>query len=507
MSNNKTRRGLGFCWLGLSVLLVASPVRSVASNWARLTNLAPASPGTMMLLSDGTIMVQNNNDLSGWMRLKPDIHGSYINGTWVQDIKPMHLARLYFASNVLSSGKVWVLGGEYSGSFLSQDITPEGEIWDPVANSWSPIRSYPSGFFGDDPSMLLPGGRILAGDIFSNQPEIYNIGTNIWSAAASKVYDDRSDEESWTKLGNGNVLTYDIFQTIATGKGYAEMYNPIANAWSSISPADGSARGVLPVLTSSVLGFELGPILRLQDGRAFVIGANGHTALYEPSTNTWAEGPDTPSGFGADDAPAAETPNGHIVYAADNVPAGLFNPPTKIFEFNPIAETTVEVTPDEDPNLSFVPSFVTRMLTLPTGQVLFTDSSEQLWVYTGDGVPNPALRPVVNNVAYSGGAIFTLTGKRLNGQSAAASYGDDAESDENYPLVRLTSSTGNVYYCRTSNWSTVGVDGGMALETVNFTLHPAVRAGNYALTVVGAGIPSFPIFVNIKQNEVDVDEK
>jgi hypothetical protein len=222
-------------------------------------------------------------------------------------------------------------------------------------------------------------------------------------------------------------------------------------------------------LTSSALGFELGPILRLQDGRAFVIGANNHTALYDPSTNTWAAGPDTPSGFGADDAPAAETPNGHIVYAADNIPAGLFKPPTKIFEFNPVAGTTVEITPPGDPQLLSIPSFVTRMLTLPTGQVLFADSSAQLWVYTGDGGPNPALRPVVNNVAYNGGGIFTLTGKQLNGQSAGAGYGD----------------------------------GGAALQTVNFTLNPAVTAGNYALTVVGAGIPSFPVFVNITQNEVN----
>lgn len=505
MSKKKRcNRGFGFYWLVLSVLLVAFPVRSVASNWTKLTNLAPASPGTMMLLSDGTVMVQNNSsNFAGWMRLKPDIHGSYINGTWVQDINPMNLARLYFASNVLSSGKVWVLGGEYSGSTLSQNITPQGEIWDPLANVWSPITSYPSGFFGDDPSMLLPGRRILAGDIFANQPQIYDIGTNTWSPAASKVYNDGSDEESWTKLGNGNILTYDIFQSIATGSGYAEVYNPFTNAWSSISPADGSAGGVLPLLTSSALGFELGPILRLQDGRAFVIGANNHTALYDPSTNTWAAGPDTPSGFGADDAPAAETPNGHIVYAADNIPAGLFKPPTKIFEFNPVAGTTVEITPAGDPQLLSIFSFATRMLTLPTGQVLFADSSTQLWVFTGDGGPNPALRPVVNNVAYKGGGIFTLTGKQLNGQSAGAGYGDDAESDENYPIVRLTSSTGNVYYCRTSNWSTVSVDGGAALQTVNFTLNPAVTAGNYALTVVGAGIPSFPVFVNITQNEVN----
>jgi hypothetical protein len=134
--------------------------------------------------------------------------------------------------------------------------------------------------------------------------------------------------------------------------------------------------------------------------------------------------------------------------------------------------------------------------------VLFVDSSQQLWVYTAAGGPNPALRPTVNRVAYHGDGIFTLTGKELNGQSAGSNYGDDSESDENFPIVRLTSPTGAVYYCRTANWSTVGVGGGATLETVNFTLNREVQAGNYALNVVGAGIPSFPVFVNITENEV-----
>jgi hypothetical protein len=422
----------------------------------------------------------------------------------------MSLARLYFASNVLSSGKVWVLGGEFSGPQLAENLSPLGEIWDPVANVWSPITPYPVdpfglSVFGDDPSILLPGGRILAGDIFTNQPHIYDIGTNTWSVAAPKVLsDERGDEEGWAKLGNGDILTYDIWHSGENVAGYAELYDPGKNAWSSISPPDGSASGFLPLLTTGcepqlglIGGCELGPILRLQDGRAFVIGSNDHTALYKPSTNAWMAGPDTPGGFGANDAPGAELPNGHVIYAADN---GV--PQTGVFEFDPIATTTVEITPP-DQRLSSIPCFLTRMLTLPTGQVLFSDSSTQLWVYTGAGGANPALRPVVNNVAYKGSGIFALTGKQLNGQSAGATYGDDAEMDENYPIVRLTDSTGKVYYCRTSNWTTVGVNGGTNIESVNFTLNAEVTAGNYALTAVGAGIPSFPVFVNFTQSEVN----
>jgi len=50
----------------------------------------------------------------------------------------MNLARQFYASAVLTSGKVLVLGGEYSG--LNQPNSPTdttGEIYNPVINTWS----------------------------------------------------------------------------------------------------------------------------------------------------------------------------------------------------------------------------------------------------------------------------------------------------------------------------------------------------------------------------------
>jgi hypothetical protein len=311
----------------------------------------------------------------------------------------------------LQDGRVWLLGGEYTGPYFDPNIAPSGEIYDPVKDTWSPITPYPtearanfcghrnvtsdvqltagspvvtgiystdrltSGWtitgngipagatvvsvdsatqvtisanatltgpsqavrfrgialacFGDDPSMLISGHRILAGNIFNNSTYIYSIDSDSWTQAATKVYSDRSDEEGWTALSGGSILTYDLFNSVANNQGYAETYNSKQNAWTAISPADGTATGTLPLLTSPALGFELGPSLRLQDGRALVIGANQHTALYNQATNTWAAGPDihgvlrNPFGrvehanFGADDAPAALMPNGHVLMAAD----------------------------------------------------------------------------------------------------------------------------------------------------------------------------------------------
>jgi hypothetical protein len=199
----------------------------------------------------------------------------------------------------------------------------------------------------------------------------------------------------------------------------------------------------------------------------------------------------TPSLFGAADAPGAVMPNGHVLLAADASPSrGLFDPPTQLFDFDPVANTIAPVSPAlADPNLANTPSFVTRLLVLPSGEVLFSDGSRQLWIYTPDGGPQPSWRPVFANVKYGGAGVFTVQGVRMNGPSAGSAYGDDVESDENYPIVQLQDSAGNVFYARTMNWSNTSV-GNTGGETVDFTLKPGMQPGNYTVVVIGAGVSS-----------------
>jgi hypothetical protein len=497
-------------------LLAGFAVPGYAGDWTPLVSSAPASPGTLVLLTDGTVMVQGFPDGSNWMQLTPDSSGSYINGTW-SFLASMSIPRLYYALNILPSGQVWLLGGEYSGIGLPANWTNTGEMYDPLTDTWSPIASYPpqSGCpggrpacFGDDPSMLLPGGQILAGNLLTGSTYVYDVASDTWAFAASKNYNDRSDEESWVKLPGNRVLTYDLFQSIAAAGGYAEQYDPATNTWSSLSPSDGTAFGTIPQLSSSAIGHELGPIVRLRDGRIFLLGATGHTALYDAPSNTWSAGPDItgtlggdPALFGADDAPAAVLPNGHVLFAADAGPTlGTFHSPTQLFDYDPDANTIAPVSSAiPDGLLDTRSAYVTRMLVLPTGQLLFSDGSSQLWVYTPDGASLPAARPVINGVVYDGGGVFTLTGQQLTGQSSGSAYGDDVESDENYPIVRLTNADG-VFYARTSNWSSVDVAAGSG--TVDFTLQGGMMPGNYSLVVIGAGISSFPVFINFTPDEI-----
>src|SRR5262245_25159322 len=75
-----------------------------------LTNPAPSTIQLMMQLTDGSVLVQSYNGQT-WMKLTPDATGSYINGTWSL-LAASPTPRLYFASQVLPDGRVFVVGGE-----------------------------------------------------------------------------------------------------------------------------------------------------------------------------------------------------------------------------------------------------------------------------------------------------------------------------------------------------------------------------------------------------------
>jgi hypothetical protein len=316
---------------------------------------------------------------------------------------------------------------------------------------------------------------------------IYDPATNTWTFAANKLRSDQSSEEAWVKLPDNSILSYDVWSSISTGVAHSQRYVPSTNTWVDA--------GNLPdLLSSSAFGEELGPNFLLPDGRVFQLGANNHSALYTPSSNTWVAGPDMPTGMGADDAPGAELPNGHILFTADHP---LFHSPTRMFDFDPGTNTLTDITstlPNALQNvLNSNPSYPGRMLVLPSGQVLFAPNSfsaNQLYVYTPDGSVNPASRPTITSVAGNGDGSFTLTGTQLNGISEGANYGDDAEMSSNYPIIRLVDNAGHVGYARTFNWSSTGVATGSTPETVEFTLPTGFTLANSTLYVVANGIAS-----------------
>jgi hypothetical protein len=173
---------------------------------------------------------------------------------------------------------------------------------------------------------MLPDGRVLLGSDSSASTALYNPGTNTWTTAATKYHNASSDEESWTLLPDGTVLTVEV----VSGINEAQKYIPAENRWVSAGAPPQSLFG----------GAEIGPGVLLPDGRAFFLGASGHTAFYTPPANvddpgTWQSGPDLPNGLKGFDTPAALLPNGKVLLVA----ATGYSPPGSFFEYDPVANT------------------------------------------------------------------------------------------------------------------------------------------------------------------------
>jgi hypothetical protein len=183
-------------------------------------------------MTDGTVLV---HDAGGkdWYRLKPDGNGRY-DTAGVAWSGPFSMAntRQFYASGVLTDGRVFVLGGEYSSA---GNDTPLGEIFDPQNNTWSAMTK-PNSFSwinGDVSACIMTDGRVLLGALQSNRTAIWDPATDAWSeaglgfgtlGATNKV--GTIDEETWSLLPDGTVLTVDI-----SSPPFAEKYVPSTDTW------------------------------------------------------------------------------------------------------------------------------------------------------------------------------------------------------------------------------------------------------------------------------------
>jgi hypothetical protein len=233
------------------------------------------------------------------------------------------------------------------------------------------------------------------------------------------------------------------------------------------------------------------------DGTVLATGATGHNAIYNTLTGVWTAGPDFPKVNGVfldiADGPAALLPNGNVLAGAS---PGVFQVNTRFFEFSGSTLTPVAAPPNA-PNFS---SFEGRMLVLPTGQVLFTDGTSDVEIYTSTGSANPAWAPAITHVPATliHGKAYAAKGTQFNGLSEAGAYGDDAQAATNYPLVRITNNgTGHVFYARTKNHSSMGVATGNLIVTTHFTVPAGIELGASQLQVVANGIASTPVSVVI----------
>ena len=479
---------------GFLLLMLLIPGRMMAvGTWAQLVNQAPGGIQIMLLLSDGSVMAANRGG-NAWYRLTPDAHGSYVNGTWTTRAS-MNNTRLFYSSAVLRDGRVLVAGAEYGTGWGTAEVySPYNDSWvtAPVpaglltSNNVPAASGQSTAGFSDSGCKILANGTVMVAPVYpitNNATLIFNPADNTWSGGPTTLSDQ--NEASWVKLPDDSILAVDKSGTTS------ERYIPSLNQWIKDKP--------VPVSLYDSYA-ETGPALLLQNGKAFFLGGSGQTALYTPSGNTnmgtWVAGPSIPGGLGAPDAPTAVMANGKILCAvgpllySTNISgkvSTVFPTPTSFYEYDPIANAFTSVTGPTGLSDSISP-FQAMMLALPDGNVLYSDYGIMLYVYRPDGSPIAAGKPKVTGITVNAGGSFHLEGEQLNGISEGAAYGDDAQMDSNYPLVRINDGT-NLVYGTTFNWSSTSITSGKASST-EFTVPVNVAPGNHPLVAVANGISS-----------------
>ncbi|HTR65552.1 MAG TPA: hypothetical protein VMH85_07250 [Terriglobales bacterium] len=518
------------------LFLFAMGLTASAQTWETLLNpppvpeivdpvynydLGPGGAASPMLLTDGSVIVQNQNlyFASGQVfKLTPDINGSYVNGTWSQ-LASMPYVSAAGAQAVLADGRVIMEGGEYSGYEEYFTLTNQGAIYDPVADAWTLVPPPP--FFvdlyppralfapnpiGDSASVVLPDGTFMLGDKMSRQAAVLNLKKLTWKEVGTSTKADLNDEEGWTLLPNGQVLTVDCYTdynfglvpTYPTNPTNSEIYNPKKAKWSS-------AGSTINTLTDPYL-FETGPGVLRPDGTVFAVGSQGYTSIYNTNKQKWKAGPRFPispdgAQYTAQDAPGALLPNGNVLVAVSGGPPPTIydysTPPVAFFEFdgkNLISTPTI-------PNASNLTSYNISLLVLPTGQVLETSNTNDIEIYTPASLkPDNSWRPIIVSApsTVKAGHSYTLSGIRLNGMSQATMFGDELQNATNYPLVRITNlATKHVFYSRTHDHSTMAVASNDKAST-HFDVPLDQESGPSKLEVVANGIASAPWIVNVK---------
>jgi hypothetical protein len=454
-----------------------------AGTWTPTKNAPSSAVAHAVLLTDGSVLVNSmffSNHSDPWYRLVPDKTGSYINGTWSNaGSLPSGYNPLYFASSVLPNGDVVVMGGEYNNG--SAVWTTKGALYNPITNAWTSLTA-PSGWttVGDAQSIILPNGHMMMANCCTTQEAILTLtgSTASWATTGTGKF-DWNDEEGWTLLPGGDVLTVDAYvgQSSCCKLGY-QIYDPTTGAWTT--PSNNT---VVNLVDPGSL--ELGPMPLLPNGTVFAAGATTNNAIYTPSTGTWVSAPKFGGTLDIADGPAAVLPSGNALF--DTSP-GVFNTGSKFFEWD---GTTLNAT-SAPSNATVDSSYVGNMVVLPTGQVLFTDFSGTVEIYTANGSPCAGCAPKIKSVSTTlthGSKGNRISGTQFNGLTQGAYYGDDNQSATNFPIVRITDSTGAVVYCRTHGWLG-GVAQGTTLNTTAFDIPASIHTGTASLVVVANGIAS-----------------
>ncbi|MFZ3495478.1 Kelch repeat-containing protein [Streptomyces sp. 5.8] len=273
--------------------------------WER--NLFGATSGAVQL-ADGRVLITGGSD----GRLTAQAGTALFDpraGTWVEG-KPVPTARRMHSTTLLADGRVLVAGG-YGGA-SSPLIRPlaGAELYDPVADAWTPAGELREARYAHSATLLADGRVLVAGGTSLRSPasersltsaELFDPVTREWTATR-EMTDARSFHPA-VALSDGRVLVAGGW--VATRRNwwggaalaYCERYDPAAGTWTPTGSfaAPLSSHQLTLLADGSVLATGGGDYEGGADGRLDPY-SRATAERYDPGSGVWAAEADMPCG-------------------------------------------------------------------------------------------------------------------------------------------------------------------------------------------------------------------
>ena len=242
-------------------------------------------------LGDGSVLVAGGESVSDGPHMSAELYDPDMD-TWEPTTQTMGTKRASLTLTVLDDGTVLAAGG-YESSSLDTGVVAvnSAEIYDPLADTWTPTENSMAVPRYGHTATLLPDGKVLvtggsnATGLSLSSAEVYDPDTDEWTTVAP-MGGVRLGHAA-TLLPNGKVLVAGGFVRIANQTlASAEIYDPATDTWSSAA----SLRTARTSPTATMLA----------SGTVLVAGGGfWSTELYDPIFDEWFPGPSFRSTRGA----------------------------------------------------------------------------------------------------------------------------------------------------------------------------------------------------------------
>ena len=250
---------------GQSNLNVCEVFDPATNTWATTADSLDQgrSYHTATLLKNGKVLIAGGfNPAFGFQLSSAELYDPETNR--FSPVPSMANSRAWHAASLLADGRLLVTGGEHfnGGTPFAYDGMKSAEIYDPVANAWSPAADMPAGL-SYNAQFSIAGNRVLVIGGLKNtnyspsfsyeqgESYVYQVETNTWSPfpmnADGRVYFGAALVDSNMVVVAGGIgMSEAEYFAVTTSTAVNQFGNLLAF---SVSPNPGSAHGVFRIHT------------------------------------------------------------------------------------------------------------------------------------------------------------------------------------------------------------------------------------------------------------------